>query len=154
MLGVGLFCYSSSRIIYKIFYNSILLIIYKNTGYNILYSLYKMFIYRKTSKYVGDGCEFKPLIKPVVSSSTHQLDLVSDRSKPTIQQPWNQTSDQSVASVQRRGGSVRNIPGGQTPGGVGCDIKHNSYERYLNKLKRRGHTKELKNTSSFDCCGS
>jgi hypothetical protein len=26
-------------------------------------------------------------------------------------------------------------PGGQTPGGKGCDIKHNSYERYLNRLK-------------------
>ena len=113
-----------------------------------------MFIYRKTSKYVGVGCDKKPLIKPVVSSSTHQLDLVSDRSKPTIKTPWNQTSDQSVASVQRRGGSVRNIPGGQTPGGVGCDIKHNSYERYLNKLKRSGHTKELKDISSVNCCGS
>jgi hypothetical protein len=26
-------------------------------------------------------------------------------------------------------------PGTQTPGGIGCDIKHNSYDRYLNKLK-------------------
>jgi hypothetical protein len=29
-------------------------------------------------------------------------------------------------------------PGCQTPGGVGCDIKHNSYDRYLNRLKGRG----------------
>ena len=123
----------------------------KGALYNKIQGL-PMFYYRKTSKYVGLGCENKPVITPVVSSSTHQLDLVSDHSKPTIQNPWNQTSDQLVASVQRRGGSVRNIPGGQTPGGIGCDIKHNSYERYLNKLKRRGHVKELKNTSSVNCC--
>jgi hypothetical protein len=29
-------------------------------------------------------------------------------------------------------------PGCQTPGGVGCDIKHNSYDRYLNRLKAKG----------------
>jgi hypothetical protein len=25
-----------------------------------------------------------------------------------------------------------------SPGGVGCDIKHNSYDRYLNRIKARG----------------
>ena len=34
-------------------------------------------------------------------------------------------------------------PGTQTPGGAGCDIKHNSYDRYLNRLKG---TKALKNS--------
>jgi hypothetical protein len=29
-------------------------------------------------------------------------------------------------------------PGSQTPGGKGCDIKHNSYDRYLNRLKGKG----------------
>jgi hypothetical protein len=29
-------------------------------------------------------------------------------------------------------------PGSQTPGGIGCDIKHNSYDRYLNRLKGKG----------------
>lgn len=123
----------------------------KDATYNKIQGL-PMFYYRKTSKYVGLDCDNKPVIAPVVSCSTHQLDLVSDHSKPTIQNPWNQTSDKLVASVQRRGGSVRNIPGGQTPGGVGCDIKHNSYDRYLNKLKRRGHVKELKSNSSVNCC--
>jgi hypothetical protein len=62
---------------------------------------------------------------------------------------WNQMSDRPVASVQRasiptgsnnalnrRHTSVTSSkPGNQTPGGIGCDIKHNSYDRYLNRLK-------------------
>lgn len=62
---------------------------------------------------------------------------------------WNQMSDRPVPSVQRasvptgtnsalnrRHSSVTSSrPGCQTPGGAGCDIKHNSYDRYLNRLK-------------------
>jgi hypothetical protein len=63
---------------------------------------------------------------------------------------WNQMSDRPVPSVQRAtiptGHNISTInkrhtsvtssrPGCQTPGGVGCDIKHNSYDRYLNRLK-------------------
>ena len=62
---------------------------------------------------------------------------------------WNQMSDRPMASVQkasvptgvncalnRKHTSVTSSrPGCQTPGGVGCDIKHNSYDRYLNRLK-------------------
>ena len=65
---------------------------------------------------------------------------------------WNQMSDRPVPSVQRvtiptafntslnrRHTSVTSSrPGCQTPGGVGCDIKHNSYDRYLNRIKGRG----------------
>lgn len=65
---------------------------------------------------------------------------------------WNQMSDRPIPSVQkatvptgyatslnRRHTSVTSSkPGSQTPGGVGCDIKHNSYYRYLNRLKGRG----------------
>jgi hypothetical protein len=65
---------------------------------------------------------------------------------------WNQMSDRPVPSVQRatiptgynnalntRHSSVTSSkPGSQTPGGVGCDIKHNSYDRYLNRLKGKG----------------
>ena len=62
---------------------------------------------------------------------------------------WNQMSDRPIPSVQTavtssgssyRGSStrhtiVRNRPGAMSPGGVGVDIKHNSYDRYLNRLK-------------------
>lgn len=65
---------------------------------------------------------------------------------------WNQMSDRVYPSVQkatiptgtnctlnRRTTSVTSSrPGTQTPGGVGCDIKHNSYDRYLNRLKGKG----------------
>lgn len=66
---------------------------------------------------------------------------------------WNQMSDRPVPSVQRAtvptGYNVSTInrrhtsvtssrPGCQTPGGKGCDIKHNSYDRYLNRLKGKG----------------
>jgi hypothetical protein len=65
---------------------------------------------------------------------------------------WNQMSDRPFPSIQRasiptgyntslngRHTSVTSSrPGCQTPGGVGCDIKHNSYDRYLNRLKGKG----------------
>jgi hypothetical protein len=65
---------------------------------------------------------------------------------------WNQMSDRPVPSVQRATiptGFYNNLnsrhhsvtsskPGSQTPGGAGCDIKHNSYDRYLNRLKGKG----------------
>jgi hypothetical protein len=61
---------------------------------------------------------------------------------------WNQMSDRAVPSVQKSNATgtryhssstkhtiTRLRPGAMSPGGVGCDIKHNSYDRYLNKLK-------------------
>jgi hypothetical protein len=65
---------------------------------------------------------------------------------------WNQMSDRPIPSVQRatvptgsnnslnnrRHSVTSSKPGSQTPGGVGCDIKHNSYDRYLNRLKGKG----------------
>lgn len=72
---------------------------------------------------------------------------------------WNQMSDRNVRHVQTnsshsqgsfyRGSSVKHTqtncrPGAGTPGGTGVDIKHNSYDRYLNRIKgkkpiRRGY---------------
>jgi len=62
---------------------------------------------------------------------------------------WNQMSDRPSPSVQvvktgsgstygassTRHSIVRMRPGAMSPGGVGVDIKHNSYDRYLNRLK-------------------
>ena len=58
---------------------------------------------------------------------------------------WNQMSDKPQMSYQQAyvptyGNSTkttitRERPGAQSPGGKGCDVKHNSYDRYLNKLK-------------------
>lgn len=60
---------------------------------------------------------------------------------------WNQQSDRAyphiqIANVPSRGNSTKQTltrarPGACAPGGVGCDIKFNSYDRYLNRLKGR-----------------
>ena len=77
---------------------------------------------------------------------------LTDPSKGLYGVCWNQMSDRPVPSVQRatiptgyatsmnrRHTSVTSSrPGCQTPGGIGCDIKHNSYDRYLNRLKGKG----------------
>ena len=62
---------------------------------------------------------------------------------------WNQMSDRRephIQVVKNGGGSsyhssstkrtiTANRPGAMSPGGSGVDIKHNSYDRYLNRLK-------------------
>ena len=91
-----------------------------------------------------------------VYSSLYTMNLgsLSSYSRPTIETQlvgWNQQSDRPFPSVQkatvktgyynslngRHHSNTSSRPGTQTPGGVGCDIKHNSYDRYLNKLKGR-----------------
>ena len=68
---------------------------------------------------------------------------------------WNQMSDRKEPHVQNavtgsgsayRSSSTRHTitgsrPGAQSPGGCGVDIKHNSYDRYLNRLKGKGPIK-------------
>lgn len=82
--------------------------------------------------------------------STYQL--VNQPGTPYIAPPsvyWNQMSDRAKPGDQvvktasgstYHGSSTRHTilrcrPGAMSPGGVGVDIKHNSYERRLNKLK-------------------
>uniref|UniRef100_A0A6C0CPP0 Uncharacterized protein n=1 Tax=viral metagenome TaxID=1070528 RepID=A0A6C0CPP0_9ZZZZ len=51
---------------------------------------------------------------------------------------WNQSSDRAVAGVSRIHTSrraTRHRPGGSGAGGVGVDVKHNSYDRYLARKK-------------------
>jgi len=60
---------------------------------------------------------------------------------------WNQQSDRVHPHIQAvvvpsRGNSTkrsltRDRPGACSPGGIGCDIKFNSYDRYLNRIKAR-----------------
>jgi hypothetical protein len=75
----------------------------------------------------------------IASLNTHDCNNVcapqnnlSDRATPSV----------SVARVKRNGSSTRrtqtaNRPGAMTPGGIGVDQKHGSYERYLNAKKGR-----------------
>ena len=58
---------------------------------------------------------------------------------------WNQSSDKRLPHVGKaivpshgsstRGSITRHRPGAGSPGGVGVDIKHNSFQRYLNRKK-------------------
>lgn len=71
----------------------------------------------------------------VVGSQQNQLSSVN----------WNQMSDRVIPSIQTayvpsRGNSLRttktaNRPGASGPAGVGVDVKHDSYARYLARKK-------------------
>ena len=82
--------------------------------------------------------------------STQQI--IEQSGSPYIVPPrvyWNQMSDRAQPSKQiaktasgstyhsssTRHTITRLRPGALSPGGLGVDIKHNSYDRYLNKLK-------------------
>jgi hypothetical protein len=68
---------------------------------------------------------------------------------------WNQMSDRREPHIQKvvtssgsayRGSSTKRTivssrPGAMSPGGAGVDIKHNSYDRYLNRIKGKGPLK-------------
>ena len=91
-----------------------------------------------------------------VPSSLYTMNLgalnVYQKPLPRYNVNWNQMSDRRVRSHQPTlvtGGSTyhgsstrhtitRNRPGAGCPGGYGVDIKHNSYDRYLNRIKGKG----------------
>ena len=75
-----------------------------------------------------------------VPSSLYTMNLGSlNVYQPSRRVGWNQMSDRLVPAVQKSHVSLKSSkslrPGALTPGGVGCDIKHNSYDRYLAKMK-------------------
>ena len=86
------------------------------------------------------------------SSNLGPLNAYKQPTNATYGVCWNQMSDRPVPSIQRatiptgsntsmnrRHTSVTSSrPGCQTPGGKGVDIKHNYYDRYLNRLKGKG----------------
>lgn len=59
---------------------------------------------------------------------------MSDRAKPS-RQTTKVASGSTYHTSSTRHTITRHRPGAMSPGGVGVDIKHNSYDRYLNKLK-------------------
>ena len=105
-----------------------------------------------------NGCDLNvPLLSPAsqyqrlkiiqntvrVPSSLYSMNLgaltVFQRPVGTDRVNWNQMSDRIVAHKQAATVSMKSSvsirPGNMSPGGVGCDIKHNSYSRYLARLK-------------------
>lgn len=93
------------------------------------------------------------LVRIPSSLRTMNLATISSYNKPTgpLFVYWNQMSDRANPSNQttfvpsfgdsRKRTVTRERPGAQSPGGIGCDIKHNSYNRYLNKLRGKQQIK-------------
>ena len=69
--------------------------------------------------------------------------------QPTANVNWNQMSDRKIRheqpnTVPTRGNSTRTTttslrPGAMNPGGSGVDVKHNSYNRYINRIKGKNN---------------
>jgi hypothetical protein len=79
----------------------------------------------------------KPISNPLIGFYGVCWNQMSDRPVPSVQRATVPTGYNT--SMNRRHTSVTSSkPGSQTPGGKGCDIKHNSYDRYLNRLKGKG----------------
>jgi hypothetical protein len=104
------------------------------------------------------------LVRVPASLHTMNLATLSSYNKPNGPSFvfWNQMSDRATASNQQKtvpsyGSSTRSSitrerPGSQSPGGVGCDIKHNSYNRYLNKLRGKQKHKSPTTTNNTSNC--
>ena len=71
------------------------------------------------------------------SSNTYNVcwNQMSDRPVPSKQNVYVPTKGSIVGSNSTKHTVTGPRPGAQSPGGSGCDIKHNSYDRYLNRLK-------------------
>lgn len=91
----------------------------------------------------------KPLNKPQIieQSGTQYIapakvywNQMSDRARPSVQNS-KIASGSTYHSSSTRHTITRNRPGAMSPGGIGVDIKHNSYDRYLNKIKGKGPLK-------------
>jgi len=88
-----------------------------------------------SSLYTMNVGSLSAYVKPV--SKGVCWNQMSDRPEPSVQRASVPTgSNNSMNSKHHSNTSSR--PGCQTPGGIGCDIKHNSYDRYLNRLKAKG----------------
>jgi hypothetical protein len=80
----------------------------------------------------------KPISDPNAGLYGVCWNQMSDRPVPSVQNATVPTG-YNVSTINRRHTSVTSSrPGCQTPGGIGCDIKHNSYDRYLNRIKGKG----------------
>ena len=94
-------------------------------------------------------------VRVASSNYTMNIGALSVYQKPKIALSnvcWNQQSDRALPHVQTLVSSSGNNPGGNStkrsltrcrpgalsPGGIGVDIKHNSYDRYLARIKGKG----------------
>lgn len=73
-------------------------------------------------------------VRVPASTYTTNLAALSVSNQPV----WNTQSDRPEPANPGYTRKTTSRPGGQAPGGQGCDVKHGSYERFLNRLKGKG----------------
>ena len=89
------------------------------------------------SLYTANLAPFSVYEKPTEKTQNVCWNQMSDRRFPSYQP--NIVPTGFYHSLNNKHHSVTSSrPGGQNPGGYGVDIKHNSYDRYLNRLKGKG----------------
>ena len=71
---------------------------------------------------------------PYIVPANVSWNQMSDRTKPA-HQVTKVASGSTYHTSSTKHTITRDRPGAMSPGGVGVDIKHNSYNRYLNRLK-------------------
>jgi hypothetical protein len=90
-----------------------------------------------SSLYTSNVASLNTYQQPGIKTNGVCWNQMSDRVYPSVQKASIPTGNNN--SLNKRHTSVTSSkPGSQTPGGIGCDIKHNSYDRYLNRLKGKG----------------
>jgi hypothetical protein len=142
--------------------------------------MFALYINPETKQGFGFGChscndgasqsQKEKIIRNMVriNSSLYTMNLatshVYNNSNSVSNVNWNQMSDRNQAHVQQvvvssRGSSTkrsvtRNRPGACSPGGAGVDVKHNSYDRHLARLKGKTCSKNMiascNTTTSYD----
>ena len=101
-----------------------------------------------SSLYTSNLGPLNAYVQPTPATYGVCWNQMSDRPSPSVQTGVIPTGTNS--SMNRRHTSVTSSrPGCQAPGGVGGDIKHNSYDRYLNRLKGKGPLRRGKIPASF-----
>lgn len=73
-------------------------------------------------------------VRPVLKTRVN-WNQMSDRPIPSVQNTYVPTAGGLIGSSSTRHTVTSSRPGAQSAGGKGCDIKHNSYDRYLNRIK-------------------
>ena len=89
------------------------------------------------SLYMSDLAALNVYQKPLRAFANVNWNQMSDRKEPHIQ-PNLVVGGSFYHGSSTRRTITRNRPGAGCPGGKGVDIKHNSYYRYLDRLKGKG----------------
>ena len=90
-----------------------------------------------SSLYMANIAPMNAYAKPTSKTYNVCWNQMSDRPEPSYQ-PTTVPSGFHHSINNKRFSVTSSKPGSQTPGGYGVDIKHNSYDRYLNRLKGKG----------------